>query len=152
MNMSDYALKFTQFENGRGFIVVRSSDDQRLDWRSLPRSDGLESLNVVGEQFYVPAIEHESFAVGLPVTLVREPDNRFDSNAIAVFNADRSHQVGYLPRDDARRLSRAFVKNGVPKTFAIWETFSEEGRRVALRLLLVKDSASIDLGPLQEAH
>jgi hypothetical protein len=66
-------------------------------------------MRVVGESHYqevlsqivsrcVPAPDgHPCF----PVVLVPEPDNPYDSNAIAVISALGC--VGYLPRDDARR-------------------------------------------------
>lgn len=66
-------------------------------------------MRVVGESHYQPALQQmqrhcvpgvdgrPSFAV----TLVLEPDNPHDEHAIAVMSA--AGQVGYLPRDDARR-------------------------------------------------
>lgn len=145
--MADYSLSQTEFEDGRGFVVVRNSDGQRLQWRTLPRRAGLESINVVGEQYYALALRDESFAPGRRVTLQRQPQNPFDSNAVAVFNSDASLQVGYLPREDAERLARALDKGVQFDAYSIWEVL-DGGRRTQIRVLLVKANSAIDLSAL----
>jgi hypothetical protein len=41
----DYILEPCEFENGRGFVVVRLADGQHLRWQTLPRRKGLQSMN-----------------------------------------------------------------------------------------------------------
>jgi len=138
-----YALERAEFENGRGFVVVRLSDFERLSWHTLPRSHGLESINVVGEQFYSPGIRHPSFAPGSLLSLQREPQNQYDPNAIAVWNADRSVQAGYLPKEDAARHARKWGEGAPIRAYAMWEILQGD-ERVGLRVLLLSEGASID--------
>jgi hypothetical protein len=145
-----YALKRSEFEDGQGFVVVRLSDYQLLSWRTLPKSHGIESINIVGEQFYNPGIRDPSFAPGARVLLEREPQNQFDPNAVAVWNAAGSVQAGYLPREDAKRLARSWGKGGPLRVYSIWETLDRK-QRVGLRLLLLREGAPIDGAGLTDA-
>ncbi len=52
--------------------------------------------------------------VGDPIVLVREPDNQYDSNAIAVCTTG-GRQIGYLSRADAQRFSAKMDKGVVLK-------------------------------------
>lgn len=49
--------------------------------------------------------------VGESVTLVREPDNQFDTNAVLVVFAN--HDIGYLSKEDAAVVAPA-LDNGLP--------------------------------------
>lgn len=79
--------------------------------------DGDFAFDVVGEANYQDAIdvivggktedghEHECLAL-----LVREPENRHDRNAIAVFIDSR--KVGYVPRREAAAMSKLLDRKG----------------------------------------
>ncbi|KAI0276598.1 SNF2 family N-terminal domain-containing protein [Russula aff. rugulosa BPL654] len=60
---------------------------------------GTLSSNVVGVQYYKGLVD-----VGEQVRLIREPNNRYDRNAIAVQNIGRT-QVGHVPRQMAAKLA-----------------------------------------------
>jgi len=108
---------------------VRLADGQHLRWQSLPRGEGLESVNVVGERFRLDALQDPSFAAGNAITLEREPANPYDSNAIAVWNAARTLQAGYIPRDDAKRLAKKLDRGERFRVLSIWETFEADRGR-----------------------
>ncbi|KAI0305630.1 SNF2 family N-terminal domain-containing protein [Multifurca ochricompacta] len=57
------------------------------------------SSNVVGVQYYKGLVD-----AGEQVRLIREPHNRYDRNAIAVQNINRT-QVGHIPRQTAVKLA-----------------------------------------------
>jgi HIRAN domain-containing protein len=139
--MFDYALERSEFENGRGFVVMRVADGQHLRWQSLPRGDGLESVNVVGERYRLDAIQDPCFAPGNEIMLEREPANQYDPNAIAVWNAARTVQAGYIPREDASRLAKKLDRGERFRVLTIWETL-EGDRRTGIRLLLLGEGAS----------
>jgi hypothetical protein len=62
-------------------------------------------LGAVGESQYQPALKRAARAGRICwATLLPEPDNPFDSNAVAVQIAGET--VGYLARTDARRYNR----------------------------------------------
>ena len=79
-------------------------------WLQLPAINIGPQVDVVGEQHYQEALE--AVAAGrnafgtrtrvLTVTLVREPDNPYDANAVRVEAAEAT--VGHLSRDDAPRF------------------------------------------------
>ena len=50
---------------------------------------------------------------GEPLELVREPENRYDKHAIAVYA--RGQQVGYIPRDRARMFCDFIGGGNVPE-------------------------------------
>jgi len=83
----------------------------------LPWSEKLEALQVVGESFHESEFKLLARAYGhekIPrngielhdcrAALVREVDNPYDSNAIAVW-VDARYQVGHLDRDSARKYA-----------------------------------------------
>lgn len=78
----------------------------------LPEAD---FLKVVGESHYQPALSALSKACtgvsdgrpAFPATLIPEPENPHDSNALAVLGP--TGQVGYLPRQTASRFATTFA-------------------------------------------
>ena len=69
--------------------------------------------------------------------LVREPENEHDPNAVAVFDAARTLQAGYVPADVAPAL------RGDEQALSIWEFRGEDGTRIGLRVLLAPADAWI---------
>lgn len=80
-------------------------------------SEGLRPQNVVGESFHEAALKaladsygHRAVPeYGIEITqaraaIVRDPDNSYDSNAVAVW-IDAQHLVGHLPRDVAAQFA-----------------------------------------------
>ena len=56
-------------------------------------------FHIVGLKYYLGAV-----SPGDIVSLVRKPDNKYDSNAIAVYNRS-GDQVGFISREEARMLA-----------------------------------------------
>jgi hypothetical protein len=141
-----YRLEYRDAEQlyGRGYLVLRNDDGRVVNWRTLPKSHGLESVNVVGEQYRLDALGDEAFAPGRPLRLVREPENEYDANAVAVYDAEGLLHVGYVPRTEAARIGK---KLDDLRSFSIWELTDENGRRVQLRMLLLAADASIEPPP-----
>ncbi|KIJ49379.1 hypothetical protein M422DRAFT_65895 [Sphaerobolus stellatus SS14] len=83
-------------------IYVVEDNDENFDNTQEEVKDELYitlASKVVGLQYYQGMV-----GPGEEVTLVREPHNRFDSNAIQVLNIS-GEQVGHLPRNIAAKLS-----------------------------------------------
>ena len=59
---------------------------------------------VAGVSYRPEALPDESFDPGRQLSLVREPENAHDPNAIAIWNEARTLQVGYVPREIAAEL------------------------------------------------
>ena len=66
----------------------------------------VQSSPLAGSQYYAVGEFWREMQVGDPLTLIREPDNRHDRNAIRV--EWRGHQLGYVPRAGNRVIAAAF--------------------------------------------
>ena len=127
--------------NGGGFVVRRCSDGQLLSWTTLPKKQGIESINVVGEAYRLDHVQNPAFRPGSSVLLIPEPTNPIDSNALAVWSSDRAFQAGYIPKEDAVRIRRK-LDRWPHDVFVLWET-RDGHRRVNIRLLLVRDDVDL---------
>ena len=74
---------------------------------------------------------------GRRLALVREPENEHDPNAVAVWDAERRVQAGYVPAEIAPEL------RGDEQAVSLWEFRGEDGRRIGLRVLLAPADAWI---------
>lgn len=64
----------------------------------------IQSSPLAGFQFYSGKVVWSEMKVGDPLTLVREPDNPYDPNAVRV--EWRGEKLGYVPRADNADLAR----------------------------------------------
>ncbi|KAI9139256.1 SNF2 family N-terminal domain-containing protein [Paraphysoderma sedebokerense] len=81
--------------------VVKTEEDDEVEIVEPEETFfGIIYTNVVGLRYYTGIV-----GVDEQVCLVREPSNRHDSNAIAVYNID-NHQVGHVPRQVAYNLAK----------------------------------------------
>jgi hypothetical protein len=68
---------------------------------------------------------------------VREPENEHDPNAVAIYDAERRVQGGYVPAEIAPEL------HGDEQAVSLWEFRGEDGQRIGLRVLLAPADAWI---------
>jgi hypothetical protein len=69
--------------------------------------------SIVGEKFHPGAAELlKTMTGGEELLLVREPDNKYDKNAIAVYFGGR--KIGYIPKANNITLSKFIDDNGAP--------------------------------------
>jgi hypothetical protein len=86
---------------GDGFHLRDAATYERVQWED-PR---IRVVAVAGVSFRPEAVADSSFDPGERLALVREPDNEHDPNAVALWNAARTLQAGYVPRDVAPSLA-----------------------------------------------
>ena len=86
-------------------------------------------IPVAGVSFRPESLDDPSFEPGRSLSLVPEPDNEHDPNAVAVWNEERTLQVGYVPRETAPQLT------GDEQAVSLWRV---EG---GLRVLIVPAAA-----------
>ena len=79
-------------------------------------------IPVAGVSFRPESLDDPSFEPGRSLSLVPEPDNEHDPNAVAVWNPGRTLQVGYVPREIAPQLT------GDEQAVSLWRV--EGGLRV----------------------
>lgn len=64
----------------------------------------LQESQVAGFEFYRGEALWPSLRVGRKLSLVREPDNKYDRDAVAVYF--RGHQLGYVPQLENRAIAQ----------------------------------------------
>jgi hypothetical protein len=119
--------------SGAGYRL-RDAATEELVRESDPR---IHVIAVAGVSYRLDSLQDDGFAPGRRLTLVAEPENEHDPNAIGVWDEARTVQAGYVPAELAREL-RADEWQAV----SLWE-FIEEGRRGGLRVLLAPRDAWI---------
>jgi hypothetical protein len=94
---------------------------------------------VAGASYRLDALQDDAFSPGRPLTLVPEPDNPHDANAVGIWDAERRLQAGYVPAEVAPQVAPD------SQPVALWEFRDEDGRRVGLRVLIAPAGAWIGL-------
>jgi len=105
---------------GAGYHLRDAATGERVEWED-PR---IRVVAVAGVSFRADDVRDTSFDPGNRLALVREPDNEHDPNAIGVWNAERTLQAGYVPREVVPELS------GDEQAVSLWR--AGEGLRVLL--------------------
>jgi hypothetical protein len=121
--------------SGAGFRLRDAASEQAIRDED-PR---VRVIKVAGVSYRLAALQDEAFAPGQRLTLVAEPDNEHDPNAIGVWDAERRAQAGYVPADVAQDLSADDWQ-----AVSLREFF-EGGQRAGLRVLLAPRDAWIGL-------
>ena len=100
---------------------------------------GIRVVKLAGASYRAEALQDDAFAPGRRLTLVREPDNEHDPNAVAVWDAERRVQAGYVPAEVAPEV------RGDEQAVSLWEFLDENGARIGLRVLLAPADAWIQV-------
>jgi hypothetical protein len=94
-------------------------------------------VKLAGASYRADALQDDAFAPGRRLALVAEPQNEHDPNAVAIWDAERRLQVGYVPAEVAPELG------GDEQAVSLWEFRGDDGRRIGLRVLLAPTDAWI---------
>jgi hypothetical protein len=96
----------------------------------------VQSSPLAGFQYYAGAGAWDEMQVGDPLTLVREPDNRHDANAVRV--EWRGLKLGYLPRAENRAVAAEMDRGGrVAARIARLARHRNPWRRVQVEVFVV---------------
>jgi hypothetical protein len=102
----------------RGYHLRDAATEEPVRWED-PR---IRVVPVAGVSYRAEALEDPSFDPGRRLALVLEPENPHDPNAIAIWNEERTLQLGYVPAAVAPGLS------GDEQAVSLWRV--EGGLRV----------------------
>ena len=133
MSSSSDRLRIWLEPGESGFWLRDAATGQALSWKD-PR---LLVIKVAGTSYRNDDLQDDAFAPGRRLALVPEPDNEHDPDAVAVWDAERTMQVGYVPRTFAPEL------RGDEQAVALWEFRDDGGRRIGLRVLIAPPDAWI---------
>lgn len=103
-----------------GYRLRDAATGESVPWED-PR---ILVVPVAGVSFRPEALDDASFDPGRRLELVPEPENEHDPNAVAVWNEERTLQLGYVPRETAPELA------GDEQAISLWRT--EGGLRVLI--------------------
>ena len=118
--MSQERLRLILERAEAGFYLRDAATGERVRWED-PR---VRVVPVAGVSYRPEALGDPSFDPGRPVALVPEPENEHDSNAVGIWNEERTLQAGYVPRDLAPEL------RGDEQAVSLWRV--EGGLRVLI--------------------
>jgi hypothetical protein len=104
----------------RGYRLRDAATGEPVRWED-PR---IRVIAAAGVTFRPDSLEDPSFDPGRRLELVPEPTNEHDPNAIGIWNADRTLQVGYVPAAVAPDVS------GDEQAVSLWRV--DGGLRVLL--------------------
>ena len=116
-----------------GYWLRDASSGEAVRWDD----ERLRVVKLAGASYRLDELQDDAFAPGRRLALVREPENEYDPNAVAVWDAGRRVQAGYVPADVAPEIG------GDEQAVALWEVRDEDGKRVGLRVLLAPADAWI---------
>ena len=105
---------------GAGYHLRDAATSEVVSWED-PR---IRVVPVAGVSFRAEAVADGSFDPGARLALVPEPENEHDPHAVAVWNADRTLQAGFVPREVVGELA------GDEIAVSLWR--AGEGLRVLL--------------------
>jgi hypothetical protein len=114
-----------------GFWLRDAATGEAMKWDD-PR---VRVVKLAGASYRVEALQDDAFSPGRRLALVREQENEHDPNAVAVYDAARRLQAGYVPAEVAPALQED------EQAVSLWEFRGEDGRRIGLRILLAPADA-----------
>jgi hypothetical protein len=103
-----------------GYYLRDAASGEAVRWED-PR---IRVVPAAGVSYRAEALPDPSFDPGRRLALVAEPENEHDPNAVAIFNEERTLQVGYVPREVAPEL------RGDEQAVSLWRV--EGGLRVLI--------------------
>lgn len=120
--------------DGSGF-QVRDGEGRALAWDDPAlAAEGVSIFGIAGVSYRLEAAQSAAFAPGSVLSLVPDPENEFDPNAIGVWDEDRREQVGYVPADRAVDIGHRLAREQLAAV-VLWD-WRKEGKRCALRALV----------------
>ena len=116
-----------------GYWLRDAATGEAMRWND----ERVRVVKLAGASYRADALQDDAFAPGRRLMLVREPENEHDPNAVAIWDAERRLQGGYVPADVAPEL------RGDEQAVSLWEFRDEQGARIGLRVLLAPADAWI---------
>jgi hypothetical protein len=107
-------------QRGAGYHLRDAVTGERVVWED----ERIRVVPVAGVSFRPEAVADATFDPGARLALVPEPANEHDPNAVGVWNASRTLQAGYVPRETAAEL------DGTELAVSLWRP--GEGLRVLI--------------------
>ena len=118
--MSGERLRLWLERAERGYRLRDAATGEPVRWED-PR---IRVVPAAGVSYRLEALDDPSFDPGRRLALVPEPENEHDANAVAIWNEERTLQLGYVPAAIAPELA------GDEQAISLWRV--DGGLRVLL--------------------
>ena len=118
--MSGERLRLWLERAERGYRLRDAATGEPVRWED-PR---IRVVPAAGVSYRLEALDDPSFDPGRRLALVPEPENVYDANAVAIWNEERTLQLGYVPAAIAPELA------GDEQAISLWRV--DGGLRVLL--------------------
>ena len=105
---------------GAGYHLRDAATGERIAWED----ERVRVVPVAGVSFRPDAVTDATFDPGARLTLVPEPVNEHDPNAVGIWNEAGTLQAGYVPRETTAELT------GTELAVSLWR--AGEGLRVLI--------------------
>jgi hypothetical protein len=141
---TDFELVEFSTAGGKGYVVQRTKDKQKLSYWSLPVSQGLYAFDVAGTSYRKEALQDSAFSPGRRLAILPDPANPVDPEALAVWDSAHKLHVGYVPKDCSSKMKKRMIEEEGFTYISMWE--NREGKvRVGLRVLVIAPNVKIKL-------
>jgi hypothetical protein len=118
-------------------LEVWDAEGRDVPWDDYRRIDpSARNFKIAGAHYREEALQSDAFAPGSRLTLVPEPDNPHDPQAIRVLGATGTEHVGYVPAELCADLHVLLGAGPDLAALVAWEWRLEDGSRSALRALV----------------
>lgn len=98
--MNEERLRLWLERGERGFHLRDAATGEPVRWED-PR---IRVVPVAGVSYRIELLDDASFDPGRRLALIPEPENEHDPNAVAIWNEERTLQLGYVPAGVAPEL------------------------------------------------
>lgn len=141
---TDFELVQHSTTGGKGYVVQRTKDKQKLSYWSLPVSQGLYAFDVAGTSYRKEALQDSAFSPGKRLAILPDPANPVDPEALAVWDSAHKFHIGFVPKDCSSAMKKRMIEEEGYTYLSMWE--NREGKtRVGLRVLVIRPDVKIKL-------
>jgi hypothetical protein len=88
-------------------------------------------FKVAGVTYHPDQLQNEAFQPGRHLTLIPEPENINDTNAVAVWDDAQQLQIGHVPKEMAEGVAVALRQGHIRDAICVWQ-WRKEGKRVGV--------------------
>ncbi len=99
-------------------------------------------FKVAGVTYYPDQLQNEAFQPGRLLTLVPEPENIRDTNAVAVWDEAQKLQIGHVPKEMAEGVAVALRQGHKREAICVWQ-WRKDGKTVGVEAFVAPSLSSL---------
>jgi hypothetical protein len=99
-------------------------------------------FKVAGVTYYADQLQNVAFQPGRHLTLIPEPENIKDTNAVAVWDDAHKLQIGHVPRQMAEGVAVALRQGHKREAVCVWQ-WRKKGKRISVEAFVAPSLSSL---------